>query len=60
VSTKTCCHTFRATGLTEYMRNGGDLIKAQQMAAHASTRTTNMYIHVEDELTLDEVERVQI
>jgi len=54
------CHSFRATGITEYMRNGGTLEKAQQMAAHASSRTTNMYNHVQDEVTLDEVERILI
>ena len=55
-----CCHTFRATGITEYMRNGGTLEKAQQMAAHASSRTTNMYNRVNDTVTLDEVEKVVI
>lgn len=55
-----CCHTFRATGITEYMRNGGTLEKAQHMAAHASSRTTNLYNRVRDEVSLDEVERVLI
>jgi integrase/recombinase XerD len=54
------CHTFRATGITEYMRNGGTLEKAQQMAAHASSKTTNMYNRVHDNVTLDEVERIMI
>lgn len=35
-------HTFRATGIATYMKNGGTLETAQQMAAHASSRTTNM------------------
>src|SRR5229473_5140312 len=30
----TCCHTFRATGITTYMQNGGTLEHAQQIAAH--------------------------
>lgn len=60
LSPNICCHTFRATGITEYMRNGGTLEKAQQMAAHASSRTTNLYNRVRDEVTLDEVERVLI
>ncbi len=60
VSSEICCHTFRATGITEYMRNGGTLEKAQQMAAHASAKTTNLYNRVNDELTLDEVERIVI
>ncbi len=37
------CHTFRATGITIYLTNGGDLEKAQQMAAHESPRTTKLY-----------------
>jgi site-specific recombinase XerD len=60
VNPQICCHTFRATGITEYMRNGGTLEKAQQMAAHASSKTTNMYNRANDELTLDEVERIVI
>ena len=33
-------HSFRATGITAYLKNGGTLEKAAQMANHASTRTT--------------------
>jgi integrase len=29
-----CCHTFRATGITAYLDNGGLLERAQTMAAH--------------------------
>ncbi len=53
-------HTFRATGITAYMMAGGTLEKAQQMAAHASSRTTNMYNRSNDAVTLDEVERILI
>jgi len=60
VSPHICSHTFRATGITEYMRNGGTLEKAQHMAAHASSQTTQMYNRVADSVTLDEVERVLI
>jgi len=31
-----CCHTFRATGLTNFLANGGTLENAQAMADHAS------------------------
>ena len=55
-----CNHTFRATGITAYLKNGGTLEKAQQMAAHASTRTTQLYDRRSDEVTLDEVERIVI
>ena len=53
-------HTFRATGITAYLKNGGTLEKAATMANHSSTRTTQLYDRRSDELTLDEVERVGI
>lgn len=36
------CHTFRATGITAYLENGGTLEHAQQIAAHESPRTTKL------------------
>jgi len=39
----TCCHTFRATGITAYVENGGTIENAQAIAAHESTRTTKLY-----------------
>jgi site-specific recombinase XerD len=51
-------HTFRATGVTAYLKNGGTLEKAAQMANHASTRTTQLYDRRAEEVTLDEVERI--
>ena len=53
-------HTFRATGVTAYLKNGGTLEKAAQMANHSSTRTTQLYDRRTEEVTLDEVERVMI
>jgi site-specific recombinase XerD len=55
-----CCHTFRATGITAYLDNGGTLENAQLMAAHESPRTTKLYDRTGDEITLDEVERITI
>ena len=37
------CHTFRATGITAYLANGGALEHAQEMAVHGSPRTTKLY-----------------
>ncbi|WP_372013999.1 tyrosine-type recombinase/integrase (plasmid) [Tistrella mobilis] len=51
-------HSFRATGITAYLKNGGTLEKAATMANHASTRTTQLYDRRPDEVTLDEVERI--
>ena len=53
-------HTFRATGITAYLGNGGALEHAQSMAAHESPRTTKLYDRTGDEITLDEVERIVI
>src|SRR6202158_5978705 len=56
----TSCHTFRATGITAYLENGGMIEKAQAIAAHESPRTTKLYDRTSDEITLDEVERIAI
>lgn len=52
--------TFRATGGTEYLRNGGKLEVAQQMANHESARTTGLYDRRNDQVSLNEVERILI
>ncbi len=53
-------HSFRATGITAYLKNGGTLERAAAMANHSSTRTTQLYDRRRDEVSLDEVERVSI
>jgi integrase len=55
----TCCHSFRATGMTAYLQNGGTLEHTQQIAAHQSPRTTKLYDRTKDEISLDEVERIK-
>jgi integrase len=55
-----CNHTFRATGITAYLDNSGSLENAQAMAAHASPRTTKLYDRTDDQITLDEVEKIGI
>jgi site-specific recombinase XerD len=60
ITTKIGNHTFRATGVTAYLKNGGTLEKAAQMANHASTRTTQLYDRRAEEVTLDEVERILV
>lgn len=60
IATKVGNHTFRATGITAYLKNGGTLERAAAMANHSSTRTTQLYDRRSDEVTLDEVERVLI
>ena len=58
IATKIGNHTFRATGITTYLTNGGKLEVAQQMAGHESARTTGLYDRRNDSIALDEVERV--
>ena len=60
IETAIGCHTFRATGITTYLQNGGTLEKAQYMANHESSRTTGLYDRRQDEISLDEVERIVI
>jgi len=59
-STRIGCHTFRGTGITAYLENGGALEMAQLMAAHESPRTTKVYDRTSDQITLDEIERIGI
>ena len=60
IETKLGNHSFRATGITAYLKNGGTLEKAAAMANHASTRTTQLYDRRRDEVSLDEIERIVI
>jgi integrase/recombinase XerD len=60
IKTKIGNHTFRATGITAYLKNGGKLEIAQQIAAHESSRTTGLYDRRDDDVSLDEVERIGI
>jgi len=53
-------HTFRATGITAYLKNAGTLEHAQTMANHSSPRTTKLYDRRQDQISLDEVERIVI
>jgi site-specific recombinase XerD len=60
IETELGCHSFRATGITVYLQNGGLLEHAQQMAAHESARTTKLYDRRNDKVTLDEVEKIML
>jgi len=53
-----CCHSFRGSGITLYLQKGGSLEHAQKMAGHADPRTTKLYDHTGDTVSLDEVERI--
>jgi integrase len=60
METKIGNHTFRATGITAYLKNGGKLEIAQQVAAHESSRTTGLYDRRDDGVNLDEIEKIEI
>ncbi|MDR3634475.1 MAG: tyrosine-type recombinase/integrase [Isosphaeraceae bacterium] len=60
LSDRLCNHSFRATGITAYLENGGTLEHAQQIAAHESPKTTKLYDRTADQITLDEIERIVI
>ncbi len=53
-------HTFRATGITAYLKKGGKLEIAQQIAAHESSRTSGLYNRRDDDVSLDELEKMSI
>jgi integrase/recombinase XerD len=55
-----CCHSFRATGITNYLENGGTIEGAQAIAGHESPRTTKLYDRRGDQATLEEVKRISI
>ncbi|AMV41199.1 tyrosine-type recombinase/integrase [Paraburkholderia caribensis] len=60
IATKIGNHTFRATGITAYLKNGGTLENAAAMANHASTRTTQLYDRRIDDISQNEVERIRV
>lgn len=53
------CHTFRATGITAYLKNGGRLEVAQRMANHESARTTGLYDRRLEEFSVSELDRIR-
>ena len=55
-----CAHSFRGAGIIEYVRNGGDLEIAARTAGHGSTRTTQLYNQLHEEISLDEIECIHI
>jgi integrase len=54
------CHTFRATGITAHLANGGTLEHAQTMAAHENSRTAKLYNRTRDQLMREEAERIEL
>ena len=59
IKTRIGNHTFRATGITAYLKNKGTLEAAQHIANHESPRTTKLYDRRDEEISLDEVEKIR-
>ncbi|MGH9432554.1 MAG: tyrosine-type recombinase/integrase [Terriglobia bacterium] len=60
IETAIGCHTFRATGITDYLTNGGRIEVAQRMAGHSNAKTTGLYGRRNDDISVGEVERIGI
>ena len=60
IETKIGCHTFRATGIPDYLTNGGRIEVAQKMAGHSNAKTTGLYDRRNDDISVGEVERIGI
>lgn len=52
-------HSFRATGITTFLENGGSLESAQYIAGHADSRTTKLYDRRNQRAVLEDLERVR-
>jgi integrase/recombinase XerD len=60
IETAIGCHTFRATGITDYLTNGGRIEVAQRMAGHSNAKTTGLYDRRNYDISVGEVERIRI
>lgn len=60
IETAIGCHTFRATGITDYLTNGERIEVAQRMAGHSNAKTAGLYDRRNDDISVGEVERIGI
>ena len=54
-----CNHSFRGTGITNFMENGGAIDVAAGIAGHASTKTTQLYNRTAQTVQREEIERLK-
>ena len=59
ITTAACNHTFRGTGITNYLENGGSRDTAQELAGHEDVHTTALYDRRGSKINLDEIERMR-
>jgi hypothetical protein len=50
---------MRATGITSFLENDGELEAAQRIAAHSDSRTTKLYDRRDQRIEQGEIERVR-
>ena len=55
---KVCVHSFRATGITEYLNAGGSIHIAKRIAGHSQLSTTQIYDHSGDGGMIAAIEKV--
>jgi len=60
IETAIGCHSFRVSGITDYLTNGGRIEVAQRMAGHSNAKTTGLYDRRNDDIGLGEVEWIGI
>jgi site-specific recombinase XerD len=52
-------HSFRATGITNFLENDGTLEAAQRIAGHVDSRTTKLYDRRGQKVLLEDMERIR-
>jgi site-specific recombinase XerD len=52
-------HSFRATGITNFLENDGTLEAARRIAGHADSRTTKLYDRRGQKVLLEDMERIR-
>jgi len=52
-------HSFRATGITNFLENDSTLEAAQRIAGHADSRTTKLYDRRGQKVLLEDMERIR-
>jgi hypothetical protein len=52
-------HSFRATGITNFLENDRTLEAAQRIAGHADSRTTKLYDRRGQKVLLEDMERIR-
>jgi len=55
IETAIGCHTLRATGITDYLTNGGRIEVAQRIAGHSNAKTTGLYDPRNDAISIERI-----